>query len=105
MGKIDGFLHFDRELPSSRDPKERIKDFKEIYEEFPVQKTKEQAARCMDCGIPFCHKGCPLGNIINGMRLYKYSFLPIISRSLRVVYARLLVKLAVYWGLTSRLWL
>ena len=64
MGKIDGFLHFDRELPSSRDPKERIKDFKEIYEEFPVQKTKEQAARCMDCGIPFCHKGCPLGNII-----------------------------------------
>ena len=64
MGKIDGFLQFGRELPTSRDPKERVKDFKEIYDEFPVQKTKEQAARCMDCGIPFCHKGCPLGNII-----------------------------------------
>ena len=64
MGKIDGFLNFNRELPKSRNPKERIKDFKEIYEPFPEQKTNEQAARCMDCGIPFCHNGCPLGNII-----------------------------------------
>ncbi len=64
MGQIDGFLKYGRELPKSRDPKERIGDFKEIYEEFPEKKTKEQAARCMDCGIPFCHNGCPLGNII-----------------------------------------
>jgi glutamate synthase (NADPH/NADH) small chain len=64
MGKIDGFLKFNRELPTARTPKERINDFKEIYEPFPEQKTNEQAARCMDCGIPFCHNGCPLGNII-----------------------------------------
>lgn len=64
MGKIDGFLKYDRELPSSRPPEVRIGDFKEIYEPFPVEKTKTQAARCMDCGVPFCHSGCPLGNII-----------------------------------------
>jgi glutamate synthase (NADPH/NADH) small chain len=64
MGKVDGFLNFDRELPKSRKPEERIHDYKEIYEPFPEKKTNEQAARCMDCGIPFCHNGCPLGNII-----------------------------------------
>lgn len=64
MGQHDGFLKYDRELPKARPAKERIDDFKEIYEEFPVEKTKTQAARCMDCGIPFCHSGCPLGNII-----------------------------------------
>ncbi len=64
MGHADGFLKFNRELPHSRDPKVRIGDYKEIYEPFPEKKTKEQAARCMDCGIPFCHSGCPLGNII-----------------------------------------
>jgi len=64
MGSKDGFLKYNRELPKARDPKARINDFKEIYVEFPEQKTEEQAARCMDCGIPFCHNGCPLGNII-----------------------------------------
>lgn len=64
MGQQDGFLKFDRELPDSRSPKKRIEDFKEIYQPFPEVKTKKQAARCMDCGIPFCHSGCPLGNII-----------------------------------------
>ena len=64
MGQKDGFLKFNRELPKSRDAKARIGDFKEINEEFPVERTKEQAARCMDCGVPFCHNGCPLGNII-----------------------------------------
>lgn len=64
MGKVDGFLNFNRELPKSRKPEERIHDYKEIYEPFPEKKTNEQAARCMDCGIPFCHNGCPLGNII-----------------------------------------
>ena len=64
MGKVTGFLEFNRELPNSRDPKQRIKDYKEIYLEFREEKTIEQAARCMDCGIPFCHSGCPLGNII-----------------------------------------
>ncbi len=59
-----GFMKYGRELPSSRRPEERVKDYKEIYEDFPVAKTVEQASRCMDCGIPFCHNGCPLGNII-----------------------------------------
>jgi glutamate synthase (NADPH/NADH) small chain len=64
MGKPTGFLEFDRELPKTRDPKERIQDYKELYLEFDDEKTQKQAARCMDCGIPFCHTGCPLGNII-----------------------------------------
>jgi glutamate synthase (NADPH/NADH) small chain len=64
MADPKGFLKYNRELPKSRDPKERIKDYKEIYEGFDQDKTVKQAARCMDCGIPFCHHGCPLGNII-----------------------------------------
>lgn len=64
MADPKGFLKYDRELPQSRAPKERVKDYKEIYKDFPEEKTINQAARCMDCGIPFCHNGCPLGNII-----------------------------------------
>jgi glutamate synthase (NADPH) small chain len=64
MGKPTGFLEFDRELPKKRDPKTRIHDYKELFLDFEDKKTNEQAARCMDCGIPFCHTGCPLGNII-----------------------------------------
>jgi glutamate synthase (NADPH/NADH) small chain len=64
MADPKGFLKYTRELPQSRNPKERVKDYGEIYEKFPQEKTLQQAARCMDCGIPFCHNGCPLGNII-----------------------------------------
>jgi glutamate synthase (NADPH/NADH) small chain len=64
MGKPTGFLEYTRELPKYKDPKERIHEYKEFYLEFPEEKTKTQAARCMDCGVPFCHSGCPLGNII-----------------------------------------
>lgn len=64
MTKANGFMKYNRELPKAKPPKERIKEYKEFHEEFSDQKTKEQAARCMDCGIPFCHKGCPLGNNI-----------------------------------------
>lgn len=64
MGAKEGFLQFQREVPVSRDPKERIGDYKEIYEPFPAEKLNHQAARCMDCGVPFCHQGCPLGNVI-----------------------------------------
>lgn len=64
MADPKGFLKYDRELPNSRDPKKRIRDYKEIYEDFDQDKTIKQAARCMDCGVPFCHNGCPLGNII-----------------------------------------
>lgn len=64
MGKDTGFLEFTRELPPTKDPKVRIKDYKEFYEKWPLEKSKDQAARCMNCGVPFCHSGCPLGNII-----------------------------------------
>jgi glutamate synthase (NADPH) small chain len=64
MGQIDGFMKFNREMPTSRDPKERIKDYKEVYIPLDKEKVKQQASRCMDCGVPFCHNGCPLGNII-----------------------------------------
>ncbi len=64
MADPKGFLKYTRETPTSRDPKKRIKDYQEIYEEFDAEKTIQQASRCMDCGVPFCHNGCPLGNII-----------------------------------------
>lgn len=64
MADPKGFLKHNRELPSTRDPKIRVGDYKEIYQDFGIEKTEQQAARCMDCGIPFCHNGCPLGNII-----------------------------------------
>jgi len=64
MGKITGFLEYNRELPKSKAPNQRVGNYKEIYDEFAAEKTKEQAARCMACGVPFCHTGCPLGNNI-----------------------------------------
>jgi len=64
MGAVDGFLNYKRELPKTRDPQSRIEDYQEIYKPFSDEKKNEQAARCMDCGIPFCHSGCPLGNQI-----------------------------------------
>lgn len=64
MGAVDGFLNYKRELPVTRDPQSRIEDYQEIYQPFSDEKKNEQAARCMDCGIPFCHSGCPLGNQI-----------------------------------------
>lgn len=64
MGKPTGFLEFSRELPKKRDPQERVHDYKEIELPFGEQDSGRQAARCMDCGTPFCHSGCPLGNII-----------------------------------------
>ena len=64
MAKPTGFLEFERELPKKRDPKNRIQDYKEVENGFDLKVTHTQASRCMDCGIPFCHNGCPLGNII-----------------------------------------
>lgn len=64
MGKITGFLEETRELPPDRPVLERLKDWEDVHTKFPEALLKKQAARCMDCGIPFCHKGCPLGNII-----------------------------------------
>ena len=64
MGKPTGFLEFTRELPSKRLPEERVADYKEFIERYSDEKLNQQSARCMDCGIPFCHNGCPLGNVI-----------------------------------------
>jgi glutamate synthase (NADPH/NADH) small chain len=64
MGKVTGFLEFQREQPTRRKADERIRDWFEIYEPFPEEKQREQGARCMDCGVPFCHTGCPVNNLI-----------------------------------------
>ncbi len=64
MGKVTGFMEYTRELPGRRDPAERVKDWLEIYQPFPEDRVKTQGARCMDCGVPFCHTGCPVNNII-----------------------------------------
>ena len=64
MGDPRGFITTDRETPKRRGVVVRIKDWNEVYEEFPVESLTKQAGRCMDCGIPFCHNGCPLGNLI-----------------------------------------
>jgi len=64
MGKITGFMEINRETPRRRPVEERLKDWREFELKLPDEKLREQGARCMDCGIPFCHKGCPLGNII-----------------------------------------
>jgi len=64
MGDARGFLEHDREVPERRPVSVRIKDWKEVYEDFPKERLQVQASRCMDCGIPFCNSGCPLGNLI-----------------------------------------
>ena len=64
MGKVTGFLEIEREQPTRRNPGERVKDWFEIYEPFGEEKQREQGARCMDCGVPFCHTGCPVTNLI-----------------------------------------
>ncbi len=64
MGDIQGFLKHGRKLPTRRPVPVRILDWHEVYEDFPEDDLRTQASRCMDCGIPFCNNGCPLGNII-----------------------------------------
>ncbi len=64
MGEATGFLKWSRELPQRRSVPVRLRDWREVYEDFPVDKVRTQAGRCMDCGIPFCNNGCPLGNLI-----------------------------------------
>jgi glutamate synthase (NADPH) small chain len=73
MGKPTGFIDYERELPTDRDPISRLGDWKEIHNHLPEEKLKTQGSRCMDCGIPFCHtgklisgmaSGCPINNLI-----------------------------------------
>src|SRR3984957_10446963 len=64
MGDPKGFLKTARETPRRRPVDVRLTDWREVYEPFAAERAERQAARCMDCGIPFCHQGCPLGNLI-----------------------------------------
>ncbi|HEY2156004.1 MAG TPA: glutamate synthase subunit beta [Isosphaeraceae bacterium] len=64
MGKPTGFMEIPRETASRRPVAERLHDYREVYNPFPILKLQEQGGRCMDCGIHFCHQGCPLGNLI-----------------------------------------
>lgn len=64
MGKYTGFLEFERELPQKRPASERVNDYNEFVKRYSEEKLNQQSARCMNCGIPFCHNGCPLGNLI-----------------------------------------
>src|SRR6201996_9304635 len=64
MGKVTGFQEFDRIMPEKVSPAERVKNYNEFESLYTDEELNHQSARCMDCGIPFCHSGCPLGNII-----------------------------------------
>ncbi|MDP6771443.1 MAG: NAD(P)-binding protein, partial [Anaerolineales bacterium] len=64
MGKPTGFMEFDRKLPSKRPVALRVHDFDEFYENWTEDDAKSQGSRCMNCSVPFCHSGCPLGNLI-----------------------------------------
>ena len=64
MGKPTGFIEIHRKKPPTRPVAERLKDWNEVYLPYPEEELQKQGARCMDCGIPFCHQGCPLGNLI-----------------------------------------
>lgn len=64
MGKPTGFKEFSRELPGKKPVSERLSHYGEFVESFAEEKLNQQSARCMNCGVPFCHSGCPLGNVI-----------------------------------------
>src|SRR5438552_10436219 len=64
MGKLGAFLQIERHAIPQRDARERAHDYREFLLTRPVAELRDQGARCMDCGIPFCHEGCPLGNLI-----------------------------------------
>jgi glutamate synthase (NADPH) small chain len=81
MGKLKGFMEYQRALPSDREPLERIKDWQEFHEEMPEEGLQNQGARCMDCGTPYCHtgfmlsgmtSGCPIHNLIPDWNDYVY---------------------------------
>ncbi len=64
MGKLRGFLEYERRENPERDPRERVGDYREFVGTLPLVELQQQGARCMECGVPFCHSGCPLGNLI-----------------------------------------
>ncbi|MDE0830236.1 MAG: glutamate synthase subunit beta, partial [Vicinamibacterales bacterium] len=82
MGKLKGFIEIDRQKPPSRPVEERLQDWREVYLPYAEQDLRAQGARCMDCGIPFCHDGCPLGNLIPDWNdlVYRDKWHPAINR-------------------------
>jgi glutamate synthase (NADPH/NADH) small chain len=73
MGKVTGFKDFARKVPTYLPPEQRIQNYDEFLVQLPVEDVQTQGARCMDCGIPFCHTGCPLGNIIPDFNDHVYN--------------------------------
>lgn len=82
MGKITGFMEFEREKQPYRPVQERLGDWRQVMAPWSVEPLKTQASRCMDCGIPFCHQGCPLGNLIPDWNdlIYRDQWLEAIAR-------------------------
>ena len=82
MGKLKGFLEIVRRKQSTRPVEERRQDWREVYLPYTTQDLRAQGARCMDCGIPFCHQGCPLGNLIPDWNdlVYRAKWQPAIDR-------------------------
>jgi glutamate synthase (NADPH/NADH) small chain len=64
MGKVTGFFEYERVSPSRQEPTARVQHYNEFLDPLPADQLNKQAARCMDCGVPFCQSGCPLGNVI-----------------------------------------
>ena len=73
MSKIQGFINHKRQTPNRRNPEKRISDWKEVYTDWDDKKYQSQASRCMDCGVPFCNNGCPLGNLIPEFNNHVYN--------------------------------
>ena len=73
MGKLGGFKEFDRKDFATRPVKERVKDYEEVHTPLSLRNMEEQAARCMNCGTPFCNWGCPVGNLIPDWNDFSYN--------------------------------
>jgi glutamate synthase (NADPH/NADH) small chain len=82
MGKPTGFIEIHRKKAPARPVEERVRDYHEVYLPYPTEELQKQGARCMDCGIPFCHQGCPLGNLIPDWNdlVYRDHWQPAIDR-------------------------
>src|SRR4051812_1699250 len=72
MGKPTGFMEWPQAHPHKRETAERLRDFKELYLPHAEGEARQQAGRCMGCGVPFCHQGCPLGNLIPDFNEHVY---------------------------------
>ena len=103
MGSLKGFIEIERLKPPSRPVEERLRDWREVYLPYATQDLQAQGARCMDCGIPFCHQGCPLGNLIPDWNdlVYRDKWQVAIDRSGRADSARRPAKGPACWRSTE----